>query len=125
MYTIHADAEGARVRARLSGFFDIDEVNRFSREEQDAAQQVLSRHDTFDLLIETPEGPAQGQDTLEAFRRLILASPLKARRIAIVSSSALLRMQVRRVLASDRVQVFEATTGADAWLDEDDTASAG
>ena len=116
MYQVFADPISPVVHASLSGFFDTDEVQAFAREEQDAARIAITRHGFFDLLIETPGGFPQGQAALDSFKRLITSAPIKARRIVIVAASALLRLQIKRVLVSERLQVFETTAEAEAWL---------
>ena len=116
MYTVVPDPIHPLVRIHLSGFFDSAEVARFWREEQEVARAVLAQHGLYDLLIETPGGGPQGQEVLDAFRRIVTESPVKARRIAIVSGSTLLRMQIRRVFVSDTFQVFATTAEAEAWL---------
>ena len=116
MYAVAADPVSAVVRIHLSGFFDSQEVVRFWHEEQEVARAAFARHGAYDLLIETVGGGPQGQDVLDAFQRVVLESPVKARRIGIVSGSALLRMQIRRMLVSDKLQVFETTAEAEAWL---------
>ncbi|MEG3086623.1 hypothetical protein [Sphingomonas sp. PB4P5] len=116
MFAVAADPVSAVVHIHLSGFFDHAEVACFWREEQEVARAAQARHGTYDLLIETAGGMAQGQDVLAAFHRVIVESPVKARRIVIVSESALLRLQIRRVLASDTLQVVETLAEAEAWL---------
>ena len=116
MYTVVPDPIHPLVRIHLSGFFDSAEVAVFWREEQDVARAAFARHGLYDLLIETPGGGPQGQEVLDAFRRIVTESPVKARRIAIVSGSTLLRMQIRRVFVSDTFQVFATTAEAEAWL---------
>ena len=116
MYTVAADPDSPLVRIHLSGFFSAEEVAGFWREEQEVARAALLEHGVYDLLIETTGGGPQGQDVLTAFNRVVTESPVKARRIVIISASALLRMQIRRVLVSDKLQVFETIPEAEAWL---------
>lgn len=116
-YAITADRRRERVRIRISGFFSVAKVEAFSRDEQAAARSLALGSGAFDLLIETPEGTTQSPEVVAAFQHIADHSPLKARRIAIVSHSTLLRLQLRRI-ARGRTGIFGSTSDAEAWLDE-------
>jgi hypothetical protein len=116
VFKIAAEPASAVVRIHLSGFFDGAEVERFWHEEQNVARAALARHGAYDLLIETSGGKPQGQDVLQAFQRVVADSPVKARRIVVVSESALLRMQIKRVLSRSTLQVVGTVAEAEAWL---------
>lgn len=116
MYSIFADLERGIVRAHFTGFLDTNEVADFSREEQEAARAVTARHGCFDLMISSPDGMPQAQKVMLAFQQLIELSHLKARLIAIVAESTLLRMQIRRLLTSDHVRAFATRAEAETWL---------
>ena len=118
MYEVTTNLARSLVKAKLSGFFSVEEVQAFSRDEQAAARQVVNHSGYFNLLVEGSGGVTQAQDVIGAFNELASASTLKAQRIAIVVESALLRLQLRRVLARDQIRLFETIAEAEDWLAE-------
>ncbi|HEX8484078.1 hypothetical protein [Sphingomonas sp.] len=115
---VSIELERGRIRADMSGFLSLSDVAAFARDEQEGAREIIRHKGYFDLLVQTPGAKAQGQDVMGAFQQLVVRSPLKARRIAIVAASPLLRMQIRRVLPNDHIKAFETVVEADAWLDD-------
>ncbi|CCW15842.1 hypothetical protein EBBID32_1700 [Sphingobium indicum BiD32] len=60
----------------------------------------------------------QVQPVVDAFRSGIANTPPSARRLAIVTRSALLRMQLKRMIGRDGVMFFESLAEAERWLEE-------
>ncbi len=117
MIEVSVDPERKLVRAVLSGFLTVEEVERFSREEQEAVRAMGLGSGEFVLLVETSDSVAQTQEVVDCFQRLMVSSPLKARRIATVRSGALPTMQMRRITAiRGYAEVFETVEEAEAWL---------
>ena len=116
MYTITTDASQRILTAELSGFFSLDEVAAFARDEQAAARALRRPSESFGLVLNAPDGIAQGQDVITAFAGLMRDMPLKAGRIAFASKSALLRLQVRRIIPAERAAVFEDVADATEWV---------
>lgn len=116
MYSITVDHAQRIVSARLWGFFGTEEVQAFARDEQAAAASLGCPSGTFGLLLETPGGMLQTQEVVVAFQRLLAELPLKAGRVAIVSESALLKMQLRRIMTGERTGVFDDRAAALDWI---------
>lgn len=114
MYRVTVDPVRRLIRASLCGFFSSEEVAAFAVEEQAAARALGPG--PFDLLIETAGGMTQAQDVVTAFQRLAETAEVKAARIAVACESSLLRLQLRRILTSDKVAIFEGLPDAEAWL---------
>lgn len=117
MYSIDVDHEHRVVLAQVSGFFTAAEVVAFARDEQ-AAAAALASEGPFGLLLEASGAAAQAQEVVSDFRALFRDLPIKAARIAIVVESALLRLQLRRMVDPARTRVFGPGEAAMAWLDE-------
>ena len=115
MYSIDVDRGRRIVRAHLSGFFTSEEVAAFAREEQAAAASLMPGG-VFGLLLDATGATAQAQDIVAAFHGLFHDLPIKAARIAVVTNSALLTIQLRRMSDPARTRVFEAVGAAAAWL---------
>lgn len=97
MIVVRAEPRLKRVHVRMGGMLTVQEVALFSREEQDAVRAMGLGSGEFDLLIETEGNLVQTQEVMNALGRLMLDSPLKARRIATVRAGVLTRMQSRRL----------------------------
>lgn len=119
MIIVTFEPQHRRVRARMGGMLSIAEVEQFSLDEQAAVRCMGLGSGEFDLLIETDGSVVQAQEITAAFGRLMLESPLKARRIATVRASALTRIQSRRLQKlRSNTEVFETCAEAEAWLAE-------
>lgn len=117
MIKVTTDPARKLVRAVMSEMLTVAQVDAFSRDEIAAVRQMGLASGEFDLLIETRGNLVQTQEVMHAFQRLMLESPLKARRIATVRAGALSRMQSRRVSSvRSSVEVFETLDEAEAWL---------
>jgi hypothetical protein len=116
MYSIVTEPALKLIRADLSGFFTIEEVVAFGKDVQTASAAMGCRSGEHLLYVNTSACALQSQDVVAAFQALITNSPIKARRIALVTGSSLSRMQTRRILVRDQAMTFESGSEARAWL---------
>ena len=117
MIRVTFDPRRRLVRAEMSGLLTAAEIELFSRQEQEAVQQMGLRSGEFFLLIETQGDVVQKQEVVEAFQQLLLQSPLKAKRIATVREGALPTIQTRRISSVRKnAEVFNTVREAEAWL---------
>lgn len=72
----------------------------------------------YRLRIDMTGSAPQPRDVLDPFLRHMHAFP-KARRIAVVAQSALLKMQVRRLMTQPYLRLFEDAAPALDWLLDD------
>jgi hypothetical protein len=113
------EASSKLIRAEMSGLLTVDEVRSFGAEEQSAVRRMGLRSGEFDLLVLTEGATVQTQPVMDAFRDLMVHSPLKARKIATVRTSPLARMQSRRIgTVRGNSEVFDNITDAYLWLAE-------
>jgi hypothetical protein len=124
MYNITVDRPRRIVCVSMSGFFSEDEVSAFARDEQAAAASLRCPSGQFGLLLDAGGGVTQSQDVIGAFQALMVDLPLKAGRIAIVSGSALLKLQLRRIMTSERTGVFDTIDDARTWIEQGLTTAA-
>ena len=114
---VTSDLSRRLVRAALSGMLTLDDVETFYRREHEAVRAMGCRSGEFVLLVETKGNIVQSKEVVEAFQRLILHAPVKAKRIAIVREGALPAMQTRRIAkVREGIEVFETVEAAVAWL---------
>lgn len=125
MITVTTDPARTLVQAHMAGFLEVEDVATFSREEQAAVRAMGLASGGFLLLVETSECLIQSQVVVAAFQDLILNSPFKARKIAIVREGSMTRMQTNRILSiRDNAAVFQTRAEAEAWLFADHPAAA-
>jgi uncharacterized protein (DUF2384 family) len=119
MITVTTEPHRKLIKAQMSGLLTVEEVQAFSVEEQRAAASMRAGSGQFDLLVEAIGTVVQTQEVMATFADLIVQSPLKARKIAVVREGALTSMQVKRVsrLRSNH-EVFGTMAEAEAWLRE-------
>lgn len=117
MIDVSSDPARKLVRTVMGGLLTVADVERFSREEQEAVRAMGLASGEFFLLVETRGNEVQSQEVVTAFQRLMLHSALKAKRIATVRAGALSTLQTRRIAAvRQSAQVFETVEDAQAWL---------
>lgn len=117
MIEVTFDPRTKLVRAAMAGSLTVEEVQRFSVQEQAAVRAMGLASGQFFLLVEARGSVVQSQEVVEAFQQLMLHSPLKAKRIATVRAGALSTIQTRRIATvRDSAQVFETVEQAEAWL---------
>lgn len=117
MIDVTFNSETKLVRAVMGGLLTVEDVDRFSREEQEAVRAMGLTSGEFLLLVETRGSVVQSQEVVAAFQRLMMHSALKAKRIATVRAGALSTLQTRRIAAvSQSARVFETLEDAQAWL---------
>lgn len=119
MIRVTSDPARKLVRAHMRGLLGVEEVERFSRDEQAAVRAMGLGAGEFVLLIDAQGGTVQTQEVMDAFRSLLLNSPLKARKVATVRRETLDQMQSRRVSqVRASARVFGDLAEAEAWLSE-------
>lgn len=127
MIKVEVDFGRSLVRATMSGFLGIEEVIEFSRQEQAAVQQMGCGSGGFLLIVDTEGAVIQSQEVVAKLTDLVLNSPLKAKRIAVVRGGSLTRMQTSRILmVREDTAIFPGVDEAEAWLfggDADTVAS--
>ena len=121
MIRVTADPARRRINVVMGDMLTVEEIRAFSDEEQAAARGMGLASGEFDLLIVTIGNHVQTQVAMNEFKRLLMESPLKARRIATVRDGVLTRMQTKRISSvRANAEVFDSIGEAEAWLDAPD-----
>jgi hypothetical protein len=119
MIEVTFDSNRKLVRAVMSGLLTKTDIELFSRKEQEAVRQMGLGSGEFFLLVEAEGDVVQSQEVVEAFKQLMLHSPVKAKRIATVRAGALPTIQTRRIASvRSNAEVFSTVREAEAWLFE-------
>lgn len=128
-YDIRPDAEARFLRVTLSGDWDTATSERFATDIAERLRLMLAggvRQGELRTLIDMRDKMVVPQQATAHFTRLIRPGG-PSKRIALLASGALHRLQVKRFI-DDRCRLFEHETDAMAWLlaePEQDAAPAG
>jgi len=122
MITARYDEESDLVRVRSEGFLTIGDVQRYGMEFRDAIQRARHRTGCGKVLVESSE-VVQSADVVEAFVKLQPLIDPDADRLAVMVSSSLRKMQVKRGLVSANQQAFLSESAAMTWLFAREAAS--
>ena len=116
-HLIRPDPARGIIRIEVAGFFDLDTLNAHFDENalvvaqwRGAGRAIRVLIDAIALMPHTPEGQACVQDATARIYR-------PGDRVAVLVSSALIRMQVRRALREgDVMEFFTSEAEARDWL---------
>ena len=113
------DADPARdlVRIRLSGFFGVDDIDRFQADLMRTHRRLgcgmrggpLTLTDVRDMSI-------QSQDVVARWGAFLANPTHRSRRLAFVVASSLARMQLQRAIGGRDARVFIDAREAERWL---------
>jgi hypothetical protein len=115
MYTIATEPQHRLVRITISGLLTVDCVAALYREEHEAIRAMGCPLGQQIVLVDITKCPLQFQEVVENFREGI-GSEKSARRIAFVTGPSAARMQARRIIEREDVQLFETRPEAERWL---------
>ncbi len=122
MYTIRFLPERSLLDIAWHSIFLADQVPEYA---QQCLREFLAQGLTpgYLLRMDMRESAVQPRDTLASFAHSFPDFP-KASRIAVVTASALQRMQVLRVMTQPYLRVFDDADVALAWLLDDASTNA-
>lgn len=116
-YTIEVQTDPPLLRVAMRGFWTMDTFNAYMRDCGAAMQQLVTRHGRFDTLGDCNDFPIQGPDVSAAFEHLKeMSAKTPQNRIAIVTSSALSRLQAERLVGNAHSRIFGSQAAALEWL---------
>jgi hypothetical protein len=117
MYKIDVDVAKHRVLIEFSGTYD-DDLAEFGRQMVAACIRAkgIGRH--FDMLSDFSQAPIMTQQTAgDSQEHVKWCIDNGLRKGANVVGGALSRMQLNRITADEKFQMFETRAQAEAWLD--------
>lgn len=121
-FDIDIDPTRNRVHIVYRGGWNRAKVERFSAELEIAMLRMQAggaRRGDYLVLIDQREQGIIPQDVMPYFDALIAGTAPLARRIAVLTNSALARMQVKRVTGpASQFRLFVSAAEAWAWIDE-------
>lgn len=123
MFTITHQPTYNIVEAALSGFFDMDEFERYVAEVEPIIRRAARQPDSYLMLLDVSGCAIQSQVIMAAFQGHLANVP-KARLCAVVTGSSIVRLQVRRVMGAPNLKMFESRENGLAWLIEGQASQA-
>ena len=116
-YLIQADARRQLVTITFeSVFWDIDVAARFEAECRERIVSLGCAPGAHLVLVDLRNAVLQGQEVYARMQALVGSAT--ARRVALVASSPLARMQTRRLQVREDIIMFAEMEDAQAWLFE-------
>lgn len=115
-FSITGDRGRRLIRARVEGMFSVEELQRFRREHQAAVRALGGPSGGYDMITDLTGFAIQAQPITQTLHSVIADLPLRPTRSAIVVSSVLLRLQLKRTIPNDKIRFFDTVAEADLWL---------
>lgn len=101
----------------IGGFFTQPDIDAFEKARNDAHRELKCAPNQHLTLVDMREMLIQSQEAIAGFQRVLNNHATKSKRIAIVTSQTLARMQVERAAERRDVQFFSGDpTEAREWL---------
>lgn len=120
MHNVSVDRPHKLVTARLSGFFQPEDLPAVARDVHDAIRALgegTGQHVTLYDVSDAQISPAATMDMLRKIFEDPATRDLWARKVAFVTPSALARMQAQRLReARSDIAIFEDRASALTWL---------
>jgi hypothetical protein len=120
MYSFSYDEGRTLLTVVQAGYWSIEEFREFEREFLAQHEKIRRRHKSYRVLAECRDYPVQSAEIGQAFGVLFekLMAENKAH-YAILTSSALNKIQAKRALPYDNIEFFADEAEAMAWLFEE------
>jgi hypothetical protein len=115
-FTAVADPHHDLVRLTLAGFFTVADVARFDAALYEAFSRMRCGPNAHLTVCDASGMKIQTQDVVAAFAAVMANPSHRSRRLAIVTSASLARMQARRLTKRAEVGYFSDMAEAEAWL---------
>lgn len=112
-YEFTADPQNMLMRLVVSGFWNEAVADRFERDYRKAIGSLKGR--PYRMIVDAGAYDLPPQDLMARFGRIANDPALKARYAAVITRSALLKMQIARAF-DDRVRAFSSEGEAVTWL---------
>ena len=116
MYQIEFDEQASIVTARLSGFWDVAEVERYREELNSTVRRLKSRHPRLSILADSRELSLTTQEVAAAFNTMSGSEYMQLiDRLAILVRGMINKLQAER-MDGPKLKVFMDEEAAITWL---------
>ncbi len=114
-----ADPRRKLLWVEMEGFFTLDDVATYAKQRNAAYDQLGCRPGEHVTLCDIRKCKVSSQEVLAAFSKVLSDPASRARRIAFLTGSGLMRQQIRRMVDGGRSACFADESEALAWLAAD------
>ena len=114
-YILQVHPTGDLIVSTLSGFFNIDQVAAYTREAESLIGRCSLECGSYRIVIDISDCAIQSQEVTAAFARHVAGVP-RSRRVAVVTASSIIRMQIRRIVGRPELAVFDEMADARRWI---------
>jgi hypothetical protein len=116
-YSVEARNDPPLLRVKLSGFWTMETFNAYKRDCGVEIEKLVSHHGRFDMLSDCNDFSIQGPDVSAAFEELkAMSDKMPQNRLAVVTGSALGRLQAERLVGNPHSRIFSTEAAALEWL---------
>jgi hypothetical protein len=117
MYSIEVDLDRNLVRAELEGFWTSGDFDNFMTDEHDAVSKLRCPIGQHILLCDLSKLNVVAQDVVpHIIADMNSQGSRDAAWIAIVIQSALLKIQMQRLITRPNIMIFDSALQAEEWL---------
>jgi hypothetical protein len=115
-YTIQFETELRLMRATLSGFWNIQTVSAFLTEIEEKESKLKAAGKPYFVMTDLTEFPVQTREVVDELEHHLKAWSNAGSFSAIISSSALAELQVKRIAVGGNRRYFTSKNDAMDWL---------
>lgn len=116
MFAFEYDQATGIVRCHSNRFLSVGDLEAHARQVKDTVDRAKRELGYVHLLVIATEAKVQSSAVMDQVVRMQDGFMTARDRMAMVVTSALVRLQVARTIASDRVRTFQTEADALAWL---------
>lgn len=118
MYQISLDEERRVLRAELTGLWDLETLDSYASERTAKLKSAGWRTGEFDDLVDLRKHHVQAKEVAAKGDEYCLSAEPRPRKLALIVTSALSRMQVARIVDGTVEKLFDNEQAALDWLAE-------
>jgi hypothetical protein len=118
VYEISLDKDRKLLRAVFTGLWDIQTLDRYEVEREAAVRGAGWRSGEYDYLLDLRGHPVQPKEVAAKGDEHYRNFQPRPRKLALIVTSALARMQVTRVVKGTQERFFDNEEAALDWLAE-------
>ena len=117
MHKISLQTTRNLLEIHIQGFWNVDMFYAFQRDVFDAVPKLTAGGRRHVVMVNVSETAIQTQEVVALLQTLIATEDPQPARLAFVATTALSRMQARRLVIRDNIRMFDNQPDAERWLD--------
>jgi parvulin-like peptidyl-prolyl isomerase len=118
LFTLNHSFARNALEIRINGFWTVDTFHAFQQDVAAAVGQITANGRPHVVMVDVSEAVIQTQEIIILLQGLIQSEVPQPIRLAFVATTALSRMQARRLVLRENIRMFADQASAWIWLDE-------